>query len=115
VRGEVQSAKPKVFYFVALKFARLPEHHILTMANEVIFIFILGLERMKGLRDGAVKWSLACSYDQQRYKTNDVLVVFMHQLDPLGSSDGRKCPKVQRIGVNGQACRNCIVGMTSGF
>lgn len=74
----------------------------------------LGLERMKGLRDGAVKWSLACSYDQQRYKTNDVLVVFMHQLDPLGSSDGRKCPKVQRIGVNGQACRNCIVGIVQG-
>ena len=85
------------------------------MANEVISIFILGLARMKGLRDGAVKWSLACSYDQQRYKKRDSFVVFMHELDPLGSSDGYKCPTVRRISVNGQACSHCIAGMTSGF
>ncbi len=79
-------------------------------ANKAVHIFILGLTRMKGLRDEAQKWKISCSYEQLGMDKNNKLRVAVHELDPLDS--GTKCPKVMKIRINGQGCDDCVIGMT---
>lgn len=74
----------------------------------------LGLARMTALRDGARKWKYTCSYDQIGMKEKDALKVFLSELDPL-DVNGVKCPAAQNIIINGQECKQCVVGKTIFF
>ena len=65
---------------------------------------------MQALREGATKWRMSCSYDEQGRNDADVFEVSISELDPLRSYPGAPCPEVIKVRINGQGCNKCVVG-----
>ena len=70
---------------------------------------------MKGLREGAMKWKITCSYDQRGRNDDTMLQVWMSELDPLHSHNKPVCSKVQYVRINGDGCNRCRIGMSKVF
>lgn len=70
---------------------------------------------MQGLREGANRWKITCSYDEHNRTHKDKLVVSVSTLDPLRSFQDVLCPEVESVRIKGQGCDNCVVGTAKVF
>ena len=76
-----------------------------------LYLFLTGMTRMRGLRDGAVKWIMSCSYPQLDLDKSDKIYISLTELDPLYST-GLNCPKVGVCRMNGKQCDGSVIGMS---